>query len=551
MSTDRRQIAQSRRRRVIYQTSLEDGPETAAERRAAERLREARRPTAHYGSHVRRRLRGRWFSLVPVSRMALSGYALAILGFTALLCLMHYLSVRWEPLALREELARPFRLDRPDSFGTYAHAIFLLGAAGTSLLVYQLRRYKIDDYKGHYRLWRPVIVLLALMSLNSVCGLVPWAGTVIDTVIGKRVAMAGADWLRIVMAVGGTVLAVRLLAEVHRSRLSLAMMVVAVACWFAPLLGYWNLFEVNTFSGWMTNTTTPLIAAAAFWVAAGAYLRMLFRDVRGLDSITEEAVALPATRSKRQSDEADNAEEADERRGWLSMFRRDKSAIEKPSDAPEKPRRQRAVTRQSESEAEDDAPESRVADRTTPAAASKRRWLGLRRAATTLDGDKSRSAKSPRSGAEPASDDAVPKKRWFGRSAKPVNQESNEAAGVAKGETTKAATAKAATAQADKSDQPKRSWFGLKRPAKANADEATQKPVSKPAPPVAKSTATEPAAAKKGGLGGWLSRSKPASSTEATSTAANRGPVDSSARPMSQPSRRFSQVESSCLERCG
>ncbi len=83
----------------------------------------------------------------------MSSSAGVILGIATLLCLMHYLSVTWSPLALREDLARPFRLDRPDSFGTYIRAIFLFAAAGTALLVYQLRRYKVDDFKGHYRLW--------------------------------------------------------------------------------------------------------------------------------------------------------------------------------------------------------------------------------------------------------------------------------------------------------------------------------------------------------------------------------------------------------------
>ncbi len=535
MSTDRRMIAQSRRRRVIYQTSLEEGPETAAERRAAERLREARRPTAHYGSHVRRRLRGRWFSLVPVNRLAMSGSAGMILGLAMLLCLMHYLSVTWAPLALREELARPFRLDRPDSFGTYTRAIFLFAAAGTALLVYQLRRYKVDDYKGHYRLWRPVILLLLLMSIDCVCGLVSWAGAVIDASIGKRIAMAGANWLRIVMAVGGIVLAVRLLAEVHRSRLSLAMMTVAVASWCAPLLGYWNLYDLNSFRGWMTTTTSPLIAAATFWVATGAYLRMLFRDVRGLnDTADESAATVPLPRSKRHSvEDVYN----DEPRGWLSWFRKPTPEAEEPADAPEKRRKRIAVARLDEDDA-DDATVTSNPEKAKADAAPKRRWLGLRGAAKATSASKesdlvkNSSSKERTAAKDPAqptrmdeapkkptanqpSVESTPKKRWFGRGSKSTGDETKPVV--------KPPANKELTSPADKTDKPKRSWLGFGKSA-SGAKEDTAKPATKPAAPVPAKEAATAAPAKKSGLGGWLSRSK---STDANATAAtaNRGPA--------------------------
>lgn len=497
MSTDRRMIAQSRRRRVIYQTSLEEGPETAAERRAAERLREARRPTAHYGSHVRRRLRGRWFSLVPVNPLAMTGYGGLILGIALLLCVMHYLSVTWSPLALREDLARPFRLDRPDSFGTYTRAIFLFAAAGTALLIYQLRRYKVDDYKGHYRLWRPVILLLVLLSIDSACGLVPWTGAVIDAAIGQRVAMAGANWLRIVMAVGGIVLAVRLLAEVRRSRLSLALMSVAVACWCAPLLGYWKLYQVDGFRGWMTITTTPLIAAATFWVATGAYLRMLFRDVRGLNQITEDSAVEPVKRSQRRSTDDELAD--DEPRGWFGWFRKSKPEAGEPADAPEKRRKRMAVVRQDEERSDDRVDTSQTA-KSNHAAAPKRRWLGLRGAA---------------------------------------KEEPKPAA--------KAAPAKEPASPSDQTGKPKRSWLGFRKSAGAAAEPET-KPVSKPAATAAAKDAAAPTPAKKSGLGGWLSRGK-AADGETTAASANRGPaaptgVKSSATTVNKPAQSAAYASS-------
>src|SRR5690606_3952739 len=138
---------------------------------------------------------------------AMAVSALAILGAAALLALAHWLAVTWPPLAHREPLARPLRLARPDSFGAWLRSALLVLAALTSLLVYQLRRYRNDDYRGSYRIWPPVIILIAISSVDGIVGLIPWLGEWIDLLLGKRVAMAGSDWIRIVLTVGGAALA--------------------------------------------------------------------------------------------------------------------------------------------------------------------------------------------------------------------------------------------------------------------------------------------------------------------------------------------------------
>jgi len=284
MSIGRRETSNLRRRRLlVYQNCQEEETETAADRRQFEKLREARRPSAIYGTSVNRRLRGRWFSLVPVKRRAMAGVGFAILALTALLCIGHWAAVSWQPLAYRTELARPLRLDRPDSLGTWVRAVFLLAAAGTSVLIYQLRRYRNDDFRGSYRIWPPVIVLMVIASVDCVCGLVPWGGELIEVILGRRVALAGSDWIRIVITIGGAALALRLLAEVRHSTLSCTMMSMAVLGFAVPMSARWGIMAADTPIRWLIITSAPLMASAALWVASGAYLRKLFREVRKMD----------------------------------------------------------------------------------------------------------------------------------------------------------------------------------------------------------------------------------------------------------------------------
>lgn len=272
-----------RRRRVLYTTCHADSPDTTAgRRRDKERLRQARRPTAAYGARVRRRLRGRWFSLVPVRRRTFVAVALALGLLAGLLCLGHYAAVAWPPLADHPELSRPLRLDRPDSLGSWVTCVLSLTSTGVCLLIYQLRRYRTDDFQGHYRIWRWVLLVMLLTGLQSLVRLDAWFGAAVDAVIGRRAVMAGQDWVRIVLTLGGAAMALRLLAETRRCRTAAAILTAGWLTWGTLAAAVWNLITVDTLARWMLVTCAPLWGHTLWLVGFGTYLRMLYREVRGI-----------------------------------------------------------------------------------------------------------------------------------------------------------------------------------------------------------------------------------------------------------------------------
>lgn len=269
-----------RRRRVLYASAQDDsGSSTAASRRETQRLREARRPQAMYAERVQRRLQGRWFSLVPVQGRTFAIAASVIAAATILLVMMHYLAVTWPRLVDAPEIARPLRLDRADSFGRRYLSFLLAASAGVALLIYQLRRYRIDDYRGQYRLWRTVLLTLAVASVGVSVSLVDWTGSVLDAVLGRRVALSGADWVRLLVSMGGFVLMLRLIAETYRCRFTLCALAVALAGLILPEAAGWNLFVVDTASKWAAITAGPLVGCTALFLGIAAYLRLLYREV--------------------------------------------------------------------------------------------------------------------------------------------------------------------------------------------------------------------------------------------------------------------------------
>lgn len=402
---------------MVYQSCcLEDGARSS-DRRRTEQLRQARRAPATYGSNVNRRLRGRWFSLVPVRRRAMVAVGMAVAAPVGLLCLFHGLALFWQPLTELPEVARPLRLDRPDGLGAWFRSLLLALAAGASLLIYQLRRHRNDDFRGSYRIWPPVIALMGIGSLDAVANLVPWVGAIIEWCAGRRVALSGADWIRIILTVGGAALALRMVAEVRSSRLATAFMVAAILAFATPLAAHWGVLASDTAGRWLLVTSAPLLSSGLLALACVAYLRKLFREVRKLDdedpisqrwrqwtaswgawwqpSRLEQAApaaeppsppAKPRRKSAKESPAATEPPPVVKRSRWWSPWRRaepSESAV--PAKAiPAQPSAQTPPSKPDDQAVKSTAEATKPAADTEPAAPPKRGWLsrlvgGLRR----------------------------------------------------------------------------------------------------------------------------------------------------------------------------
>jgi len=210
----------------------------------------------------------------------------SIFLLATILCSGHYAAVTWAPLSTRPMIARPLRLDRPDSFGSWCMVAMLSVTAGIALMTYQLRRYRNDDFGGHYRLWRIVILASVLASVNVLASLVDWTGAIIDAGFGKRVALAGSDWVRLVVTFGGAVLALRMIAELWHCRTALALMATSCILFVIPEAVQWNILKVESAGDWTLATTAPMLGCTTLLIAMLTYLRMLYREVKQVEDVS-------------------------------------------------------------------------------------------------------------------------------------------------------------------------------------------------------------------------------------------------------------------------
>ncbi|MEM6979552.1 MAG: hypothetical protein AAF539_07760, partial [Planctomycetota bacterium] len=271
-----------RRRRVLLHAATLDPSGFAAQSRSGAH-RDSTAQAANYGTRVRQSLRGRWFQLVPMSGIALTQVSAALVLLVSLLIGMHAAAIRFPGVASRPELVAVMRLDLPGSLAAYLQSIVHLMTAGVCILIYQLRRYRNDDFHGGYRLWRIVASAAVFASLVTIVPMVSLCGALLEWGFGQRVALSGNDWVGLCVTLGGVMLALRLMTELWSSRIAMILMVIGCTFAAVPVLHQWNLWSTAPA---MLVASALLLASTLWLLSCTLYLRQLYADVRGISPQT-------------------------------------------------------------------------------------------------------------------------------------------------------------------------------------------------------------------------------------------------------------------------
>jgi hypothetical protein len=214
---------------------------------------------------------------------------------------------------------RPFDIGAPGSVAAWVSAVVLFVASAKCLLIYSIRRHRIDDIRGRYRIWLGASAACMLLSVNSVAGLHQVVAHSLSHVVGWTALRDGAVWW---IAIAGLPLAwigVRVLLDVRECRLAATMVVASVICYATSAASYFGFIPTGDAknSSLITGSTMML----GHWIALAvtlAYARFVVLDAQGLINVRRSAVKKPkAKQSKSKSDS--ESKQADSKPTILSV----------------------------------------------------------------------------------------------------------------------------------------------------------------------------------------------------------------------------------------
>ena len=272
-----------RRRRVLLEETGGDAStqeaqgesgEAAVPRPATERVR-------HYTDAALSPRQPRVIDLIPKRRWTnLVLFLLVMSCATAAEAVYGYVALQLAPHAISRYAA--IDLAVRGSVATWLTAAFLGVSAVLGALTYQLRRYRVDDYRGRYRMWYWMVPVLMLASVDCVAGIQQTVRTALLDYAGiPEYADACLIWTASMAVILGAI-GLRLAIEMRACRLAVCCLLLALSCFAAVGAAQlnWILPGQGVFQT-MASSSLVLGGHIALLMALCLNARHVYRDACG------------------------------------------------------------------------------------------------------------------------------------------------------------------------------------------------------------------------------------------------------------------------------
>ncbi|MCC6125951.1 MAG: hypothetical protein IT426_13380 [Pirellulales bacterium] len=177
----------------------------------------------------------RLIDIIPRRLTGAGAVLLAGLGAIAGLIGLHFWAASAAVRFPKGTLAA-LKLSTAGSLAQWFSSLLLLAAAGTSLLVYSIRRQRTDDYQGHYRVWLWAALCWFLFATDVAVGLNRMLQQLLVQLTGTPLWKDGVLWWIVPYTVVFAALGSRLVLDMWPCRLAIAAFVMASAGYGVALL---------------------------------------------------------------------------------------------------------------------------------------------------------------------------------------------------------------------------------------------------------------------------------------------------------------------------
>jgi hypothetical protein len=391
-----RTIRIDRRRRAIRESTLTQ-PTLGAEssRRSSRKRSEADsgdpaenilRRDPGYSQNVRRACQQRFMQLIPIRRSSLILVISSAWLVWALLLATHYLihvrGQNWSQLPI----ASLFHIRNRDSIAHWLGTQLWMITALTAVLIFQVRRHKMDDYRAKYRIWLIYVLAAIACSLDASSSALYRLGWSIDGWARAEIGYSGWSVVFVSFASLVAVLALRLCTELKVAPLSVAFWVFGLFAWgFGAILGT-GLIRMN-----LPQAQLDMLVGGAWlggilavWISAWTYLRHIYIQAQRRFVLREgliresRSLRMPSfawSRRAANSMEADSSNGSEEAspsfaKRWLRMPSLRKSVPEGSAETSTKATKTKSTSKQSQRD--EILEEGNVASKRTAAASASR-----------------------------------------------------------------------------------------------------------------------------------------------------------------------------------
>ncbi len=236
-----------------------------------------------YSHSVRRACQHRLVQFIPVRKLSLTGAVVGSVMLPLTLSVLHYLvfvsgTLDWS----RHPMSALLHAGSPRSLAAWLCSHLWLLCLAATVLTFRLRKHKLDDYEGEYRLWFWLVFTCIIGSIDSTTRLTELFGMALDRWSQLHVGWSGNAIVQATLATLVGLLGLRLCSELKAVPTSLVLWLGGLFCWAIsaalgqPLLKLEMSLPMREWlraSLWLGGLTT-------IWLSGLFYLRSIFMEAQ-------------------------------------------------------------------------------------------------------------------------------------------------------------------------------------------------------------------------------------------------------------------------------
>jgi hypothetical protein len=201
-----------------------------------------------------------------------------------------------------------FEVAAAGNLAGWVEAVTLLLSSVTCALVYSIRRHRIDDIRGRYRIWLVASAACLAMSANSVASLHQVLAHSLGHVTGWTALRDDAVW----WLMGGLPLAwivARAFVDTLECRLAASLQIAATLCYAASISCYFGY--VTGLEARLESMVTRTVVHGGHWlllVGIVSYARFVILDAQGLIAARPRVARKKTSRASKTDHQQTEAE---------------------------------------------------------------------------------------------------------------------------------------------------------------------------------------------------------------------------------------------------
>ncbi len=264
-----------RRRRVLAEERAVDAPPLKTTTRPTKRSAEP------YSDSARQEHQRRVTELVPRSQVSLG--LLGFCGLTMIAGLVAgYLYLPELAAWSSKDAVAALELGGRGSLAAWFGSLLLGLAAAGSLMVYSVRRHKVDDYRGHYRWWLLAAVAWLVMSVDATSGIHDLFAAALTKLTGYKAPAAGNLWWVGSWGVVVGAIVTRLLLDMRSCKAAFVAVLSAMIAWIVALTMELGKLQLPGVPAPVVCETAKLLGHLLLLFGVTQYARHVILHAQGL-----------------------------------------------------------------------------------------------------------------------------------------------------------------------------------------------------------------------------------------------------------------------------